>query len=160
VLANEEVIDGKSERGSHPVVRMPLRQWMLRITAYADRLEKDLEPLDWPAPEANARGPMRVYAPGQDCIGAVVGSDEEGFSLVPGKQPAYVTPDPNDFAAPAATVPMSQRTYNCHYKGGFISGPKPTTTIAGDPAAPGAPAPAPGAGPEPTAAPTPPTKKP
>jgi leucyl-tRNA synthetase len=47
VLANEEVIDGKSERGSHPVVRMPLRQWMLRITAYADRLERDLEPLDW-----------------------------------------------------------------------------------------------------------------
>ena len=49
VLANEEVIDGKSERGDHPVVRMPLRQWMLRITAYADRLENDLEPLDWPA---------------------------------------------------------------------------------------------------------------
>jgi leucyl-tRNA synthetase len=47
VLANEEVIDGKSERGGHPVVRMPLRQWMLRITAYADRLEKDLEELDW-----------------------------------------------------------------------------------------------------------------
>ena len=47
VLANEEVIDGKSERGSHPVVRMPLRQWMLRITAYADRLEKDLDGLDW-----------------------------------------------------------------------------------------------------------------
>ncbi len=47
VLANEEVIDGKSERGSHPVVRMPLRQWMLRITAYADRLENDLEGLDW-----------------------------------------------------------------------------------------------------------------
>src|SRR5690606_13412076 len=48
VLANEEVIDGKSERGGHPVVRMPLRQWMLRITAYAERLEKDLELLDWP----------------------------------------------------------------------------------------------------------------
>ena len=47
VLANEEVIDGKSEVGGHPVVRMPLRQWMLRITAYADRLEKDLEGLDW-----------------------------------------------------------------------------------------------------------------
>ena len=47
VLANEEVIDGKSERGSHPVVRMPLRQWMLRITAYAERLEQDLEGLDW-----------------------------------------------------------------------------------------------------------------
>ncbi|HEV2972972.1 MAG TPA: leucine--tRNA ligase [Pirellulales bacterium] len=48
VLANEEVIGGVSERGGHPVVRMPLRQWMLRITAYADRLEKDLEGLDWP----------------------------------------------------------------------------------------------------------------
>ena len=47
VLANEEVIDGKSERGGYPVVRMPLRQWMLRITAYADRLEKDLAGLDW-----------------------------------------------------------------------------------------------------------------
>lgn len=47
VLANEEVKDGLSERGGHPVVRMPLRQWMLRITAYADRLEKDLDALDW-----------------------------------------------------------------------------------------------------------------
>src|SRR3954471_19157080 len=47
VLANEEVVNGKSEVGGHPVVRMPLRQWMLRITAYADRLEKDLEGLDW-----------------------------------------------------------------------------------------------------------------
>ncbi len=47
VLANEEVIGGVSERGGFPVVRMPMRQWMLRITAYADRLEKDLELLDW-----------------------------------------------------------------------------------------------------------------
>lgn len=48
VLANEEVIDGKSERGGHPVERVPLRQWMLKITAYADRLDADLEGLDWP----------------------------------------------------------------------------------------------------------------
>ena len=48
VLANEEVVGGVSERGGHPVVRIPLRQWMLRITAYADRLEKDLDGLDWP----------------------------------------------------------------------------------------------------------------
>ncbi len=47
VLANEEVIDGKSERGQHPVVRMPLRQWLLRITEYAERLLDDLEPLNW-----------------------------------------------------------------------------------------------------------------
>ncbi len=49
VLANEEVVDGKSERGSHPVERRPLRQWMLKITAYADRLTRELEGLDWPA---------------------------------------------------------------------------------------------------------------
>jgi leucyl-tRNA synthetase len=50
VLANEEVIDGKSERGGHPVERLPMRQWMLRITAYAERLLEDLEGLDWPEP--------------------------------------------------------------------------------------------------------------
>jgi leucyl-tRNA synthetase len=49
VLANEEVIDGKSEVGGFPVVRRPMRQWMLRITAFAERLIDELEPLDWPA---------------------------------------------------------------------------------------------------------------
>ncbi|MCH2101591.1 MAG: leucine--tRNA ligase [Planctomycetes bacterium] len=48
VLANEEVIDGLSERGGHPCVKRPLRQWMLKITAYAERLLADLENLDWP----------------------------------------------------------------------------------------------------------------
>ncbi|MCI1245162.1 MAG: leucine--tRNA ligase [Bacilli bacterium] len=48
VLANEEVLDGKSERGGYPVIRMPMRQWVLKITKYADRLEKDLRLLDWP----------------------------------------------------------------------------------------------------------------
>ena len=48
VLANEEVIDGKSERGGHPVIRKPMRQWMLKITKYAERLLTDLELLDWP----------------------------------------------------------------------------------------------------------------
>lgn len=48
VLANEEVIDGKSERGGHPVIRKPMKQWMLKITAYADRLLEDLDELDWP----------------------------------------------------------------------------------------------------------------
>ncbi len=48
VLANEEVINGVSERGGYPVIRMPMRQWILKITAYADRLEKDLDGLNWP----------------------------------------------------------------------------------------------------------------
>jgi leucyl-tRNA synthetase len=48
VLANDEVIDGKSERGGHPVERRPMRQWMLKITDYAERLLKDLDTVDWP----------------------------------------------------------------------------------------------------------------
>jgi leucyl-tRNA synthetase len=48
VLANEEVVNGLSERGNHPVERVPLRQWVLRITAYADRLLADLDDVDWP----------------------------------------------------------------------------------------------------------------
>jgi leucyl-tRNA synthetase len=47
VLANEEVIDGKSEVGGFPVVRKPMRQWMLRITAYAEKLLADLDTIDW-----------------------------------------------------------------------------------------------------------------
>lgn len=47
VLANEEVINGLSERGGHPVVRRPMRQWMLKITKYAERLLEDLDELDW-----------------------------------------------------------------------------------------------------------------
>jgi len=47
VLANEEVVDGKSEVGGHPVTRKPMRQWMLRITAYAERLLKDLDTIQW-----------------------------------------------------------------------------------------------------------------
>ncbi len=50
VLANEEVIDGKSERGGHPVVKMPMRQWMLKITAYAEELLNDLEIVEWSEP--------------------------------------------------------------------------------------------------------------
>lgn len=48
VLANEEVIDGKSEVGGYPVIRRPMRQWMLKITEYAERLLNDLDDLDWP----------------------------------------------------------------------------------------------------------------
>ena len=48
VLANEEVVDGLSERGGHPVVRVPMKQWMLKITAYAERLLQDLDKVDWP----------------------------------------------------------------------------------------------------------------
>ena len=55
VLANEEVIDGRSERGNYPVVRTPLRQWQLKITAYADRLASELEDLAWPETKQKQR---------------------------------------------------------------------------------------------------------
>ena len=48
VLANEEVVDGKSERGGHPVVRKPMKQWMLKITDYAEKLLSGLDKIDWP----------------------------------------------------------------------------------------------------------------
>ncbi len=48
VLANEEVVGGVSERGGHPVIRKPMRQWLLRITEYAERLLEDLAEVDWP----------------------------------------------------------------------------------------------------------------
>jgi leucyl-tRNA synthetase len=75
VLANEEVIDGKSERGGHPVVRMPLRQWMLRITAYADRLANDLEQVDW------SEGIKKLQ---RDWIGRSTGAEVDFFIGVPG----------------------------------------------------------------------------
>ena len=70
VLANEEVIDGRSERGDHPVQRIPLRQWMLRITAYAERLLADLEGLDW------SPGIKKLQA---DWIGRSVGAEVDFF---------------------------------------------------------------------------------
>ncbi|MFA7469258.1 MAG: DUF559 domain-containing protein [Weeksellaceae bacterium] len=55
VLANDEVVNGVSERGGYPVVRKKMTQWMMRITAYAERLLKDLEKIDWPQPIKDAQ---------------------------------------------------------------------------------------------------------
>ena len=84
VLANEEVIDGKSERGDHPVQRIPLRQWMLRITSYAERLIDGLDELQWPT------GIKKLQ---QDWIGRSTGAevdffvgDAEGDALAQWKQ--------------------------------------------------------------------------
>ncbi len=76
VLANEEVIDGRSERGNHPVIRTPLRQWQLRITAYADRLADELEPLDWPETRQKQRDWIGK-SEGAEVDFAVVGRSEK-----------------------------------------------------------------------------------
>lgn len=76
VLANEEVIDGKSERGGYPVIRMPMRQWVLRITRYADRLEKDLEGLNWPKSTLELQKNWIGRSQGVEIDFAVKGSDD------------------------------------------------------------------------------------
>jgi len=76
VLANEEVIDGVSERGGHPVERRPMKQWMLRITAYADRLLDDLEDLDWPESIKEMQRNWIGKSEGADIVFDVAGHDE------------------------------------------------------------------------------------
>ncbi|HLR81230.1 MAG TPA: leucine--tRNA ligase [Bacillota bacterium] len=77
VLANEEVIDGKSERGGHPVVRKPMKQWMLKITAYADRLLDDLEEVDWPESIKEMQRNWIGRSEGADVTFTIDGFDEE-----------------------------------------------------------------------------------
>ncbi|MDP7031626.1 MAG: leucine--tRNA ligase [Gemmatimonadota bacterium] len=85
VLANEEIIDGLSERGGHPVERRPLLQWMLRITAYADRLIEDLDSVDWPEP---------VKAMQRNWIGKSIGAE---IDFVPsGASSSIARPFPRD----------------------------------------------------------------
>jgi leucyl-tRNA synthetase len=81
VLANEEVIDGKSERGNHPVVRAPLRQWMLRITAYADRLAEDLAEVEWPEGTLTMQREWIGRSEGAEIEFAVSGHEGAKFSV-------------------------------------------------------------------------------
>ena len=76
VLANEEVIDGKSERGDHPVERRPMRQWILKITEYADRLLEDLDDLDWPESIKDMQRNWIGRSEGAEVTFAIDGHDE------------------------------------------------------------------------------------
>ncbi len=81
VLANEEIIDGKSERGSHPVYRRPMRQWMLKITAYADRLLEDLDELDWPESTKEMQRNWIGKSEGAEVDFEIEGYDDEKISV-------------------------------------------------------------------------------
>ncbi|WP_227936533.1 leucine--tRNA ligase [Alkalihalobacillus deserti] len=81
VLANEEVIDGKSERGGHPVERRPMKQWMLKITAYADRLLEDLEDLDWPESIKDMQRNWIGKSEGAEVTFKVDGHDQEDVKV-------------------------------------------------------------------------------
>ena len=76
VLANEEVINGKSEVGGHPVIRKPMKQWMLKITEYAERLLQDLELVDWPE---SIKEQQRVWIGKSE--GAIIAFDCNGEKL-------------------------------------------------------------------------------
>ncbi|CAI6072204.1 Leucine--tRNA ligase [Paenibacillus sp. JJ-100] len=76
VLANEEVIDGKSERGGHPVVRKPMRQWVLKITEYAERLLEDLEDLDWSESIKDMQRNWIGKSTGAEVVFAIEGREE------------------------------------------------------------------------------------
>lgn len=81
VLANEEVINGRSERGDFPCVRRPLRQWMLKITDYAERLLEDLEELDWPEPIKAMQREWIGRSEGAEIRFAVEGMPEREFTV-------------------------------------------------------------------------------
>eukprot|EP00581_Thalassiosira_minuscula_P003061 CAMPEP_0183744596 /NCGR_PEP_ID=MMETSP0737-20130205/65809_1 /TAXON_ID=385413 /ORGANISM="Thalassiosira miniscula, Strain CCMP1093" /LENGTH=898 /DNA_ID=CAMNT_0025980241 /DNA_START=624 /DNA_END=3317 /DNA_ORIENTATION=+ len=81
VLANEEVINGLSERGDHPVERLPLRQWVLKITEYADRLEAGLDGLDWPSGTMTAQEQWIGKSTGTEIEFAVDGLEDEKVTV-------------------------------------------------------------------------------
>lgn len=77
VLSNEEVIDGVSERGGHPVERRPMRQWVLKITEYAERLLQDLDELDWPESLKTMQRNWIGKSEGAEVDFTVAGTDEQ-----------------------------------------------------------------------------------
>ncbi len=87
VLANEEVIDGKSERGGHPVERVKLRQWMMAITRYADRLVDDLALLDWPRGTLTMQREWVGRSEGARIVFAVDGRDASTMGETPKSPP-------------------------------------------------------------------------
>ncbi|MEO5667969.1 MAG: leucine--tRNA ligase [Bdellovibrionota bacterium] len=81
VLANDEVIDGKSERGGYPVEKRPMRQWMLKITGYAERLLQDLETLDWPESTKEHQRNWIGRSEGAQIRFALASSPAKGFNI-------------------------------------------------------------------------------
>ncbi|MGI9471819.1 MAG: class I tRNA ligase family protein, partial [Rubripirellula sp.] len=101
VLANEEVQDGKSERGGHPVKRIPLRQWMLRITSYAERLLDGLEKVDWP---------FGIKKLQQDWIGRSTGAEVDFYVGAPDQRDAWIASRRNS-AFPSDPGDQALRVY-------------------------------------------------
>lgn len=87
VLSNDEVKDGFSERGGHPVERKRMMQWSMRITAYAERLLNGLESLDWPDPVKEMQRNWIGRSLGAEMVFDVEGQNEKSKSLPQGLTP-------------------------------------------------------------------------
>ena len=83
VLANDEIVDGKSERGGHPVLRVPMKQWMLKITDYAERLLNDLDKIDWPERTKEAQRNWIGKSEGSSVLFSAEGETLEVFTTRP-----------------------------------------------------------------------------
>ncbi len=94
MIANEEVIDGKSEQGGYDVIRKPMRQWMLKITAYADRLLDDLEEVDWPESIKEMQRNWIGRSVGANVTFKVAGMEKTLPSLRLAQIPCLVRPTP------------------------------------------------------------------
>lgn len=81
MLANEEVINGKSERGDHPVIRQPLRQWVLKITDYADKLEEGLKDMEWPEGTLSAQKQWIGRSEGASIKFSIAGVDNQSIEV-------------------------------------------------------------------------------
>ena len=93
VLANEEIIDGRSERGGFPVLRMPLKQWMFRITAYADRLLHDLADVEWPESTRAMQSAWIGRSEGAEVRFEIVGNEAHGSAGVAAIEVFTTRPD-------------------------------------------------------------------
>lgn len=110
VLANEEVINGLSERGDHPVERLPLRQWVLKITQYADRLEAGLDGLDWPSGTMTAQEQWIGKSTGTEIDFKVDGLEDEKVTVFTTRADTlfgvtYLTLAPEHPLVPSVTTP-------------------------------------------------------
>lgn len=122
VLANEEVINGLSERGDHPVQRLPLRQWILKITKYADRLEAGLDGLNWPAGTMSSQKQWIGKSVGCEIVFDVEGSDDESVVKVFTTRPdtllgvTYVTLAPEHPLIESITTPDQKEEIDTYVK--------------------------------------------
>jgi len=151
VLANEEVVDGKSERGHHPVERRPMRQWMLRITHYADRLLEDLKYVDWTESikemqrnwigrsegahvefEVEGAGPVRIFTTRPDTLfGATYMVLAPEHALVEKIATAAQRPAVEEYRRKAASKSELERTELSKEKTGVFTGAYAKNPVSG-----------------------------